>query len=65
MSKIKITIDQIGRPKIEAEGFVGGACLLATRPILGAFESGDNMKIDELPEMYLSEENPEVETEGV
>ena len=65
MSKIKITIDQIGRPKIEAEGFVGGACLIAARPIVGAFESGENVKIDELPEMYLTSENQEMETEGL
>jgi hypothetical protein len=65
MKKIKITIDKIGRPKIEAEGFMGGACLTATNPIVKAFDSGSNTTIDELPEMYLTEENIETETEGV
>ena len=66
MKKITITIDKIGRPKIEADGFVGGSCLEATKPILDAFsDSSNSCSIVEKPEMWLPSEESNVETEGV
>lgn len=33
MKKINVTIDQLGNPKIEAEGFAGIGCEAATAPL--------------------------------
>ena len=66
MKKITITIDRVGRPKFEAEGFVGGACLAATKPLLDALsDAKSNVTVEEKPEMYLSSEETQFEEEGV
>lgn len=31
--QIKITISPLGQPKIEAQGYSGGACAAATKPL--------------------------------
>jgi hypothetical protein len=66
MKKITITIDRVGRPKIEAEGFIGGACLAATKPILDALSDAKfNVTVEEKSEMYLACQIEEFESEGV
>jgi hypothetical protein len=62
---IKITVDKLGRPKIEAIGFTGGACVTATKPILDALSDERNSKvlIEDKPEMYLPSQNDETEME--
>lgn len=65
MEKIVITVDKIGRPKIEAQGFIGGKCMDATKPIVGAFEHGANVAVEEKGEMYLSDDQTESEMESI
>ena len=66
MKKIKITIDQVGKPKIEAEGFAGVGCLAATKPLIDAFDSGSNIKVEHTSEMFMcSQEEHETEMEGI
>lgn len=38
--KIKVTIDALGNPKVEAEGFLGQGCTQATAPIENALSGG-------------------------
>ena len=55
--QIKITIDKVGRPTIEAIGFVGGSCKDATKQLEDLFVSGaangDGMSVVNKPEMYM------------
>jgi len=46
---ILVTIDSVGRPKIEAIGFTGGTCKEATKNLLAAF--GGAGETVEKPEM--------------
>lgn len=60
MKTIKVTISGNGKPHIEADGFVGGACKAATKPILDALgqkPGGDSETVDK-PELHMPEENP-------
>lgn len=59
MEKIKIKIDVIGRPSIEAEGFIGGACKNATQPFLDALSDGDSLINEDKPELIMLEEEEE------
>ena len=52
--KIIITIDKIGNPTIEAEGFVGESCKDATKGLIAAF--GGKTKIEDKPEILMMEE---------
>jgi len=53
MKTITVTIDQVGRPKIEANGFAGCGCTDATRPIENAFSTNPADKVvDVKPEMH-------------
>ena len=53
--KIKVTISPVGSPNVEAEGFVGGACKDATKPItdaLGGSKAG-NEDVTDKPELHI------------
>lgn len=50
MKTISITIDPLGNPKIEASGFTGGACKLATKPLEDIFAGGASNTVNK-PEM--------------
>lgn len=55
--KIKVTIDPLGIPKIEAEGFLGGSCEEATLPIEKALQGGDgNVERVFKPDYYAVED---------
>lgn len=53
---ITVTIDKKGVPSIEAHGFQGGACKLATKPIEDALSNGKTDVVVEKPEMHLATE---------
>lgn len=50
--KIRVTIDQLGRSKVEAFGFSGGACHEATAPIAAVLGGGGNNVITEFKPEY-------------
>lgn len=50
MKQIKIKIDAVGRPTIEAEGFAGIGCKDATKPIEDVFR-GAAMETEDKPEI--------------
>lgn len=50
--KIHVTIDALGNPKIEAEGFTGGSCAEATKVIEQALASGGETTRELKPEWY-------------
>lgn len=61
---IKVTIDQLGNPKVEAIGFNGIGCAAATEAIEKALAPGSGGVTREMkPEWHQSEE--EGEHEGV
>lgn len=50
--RIKVTIDPVGRPTIDAQGFVGTSCQAATKPIEDALaEVGGELVVTEKPEL--------------
>jgi len=49
---ITVTIDKVGRPTVEANGFVGTGCKAATAALEAAF-AGGQMDVTEKPEMYM------------
>jgi hypothetical protein len=51
-NKIKVTVDQLGNPKIEAEGFVGSSCEAATAPIEAALAGKGGITRDLKHEYY-------------
>lgn len=59
MEKIKIKIDVLGRPTIEADGFVGGACKNATQPFIDALSDGEALDNEDKPELIMLEEEEE------
>jgi len=55
--KIKVSIDVIGKPTIEAFGFTGGSCKTATQPIIDALSHrGETLSEVEKPELHMSED---------
>lgn len=67
MSKqIKVTIDKVGRPTIEAIGFVGGSCKTATEGLERLFTGGnakeDTVIVQEKEEMHMIETAEQQET---
>ena len=52
MKIITVTVDKVGRPTIEAEGFQGQDCKAATKGIEEAFKGGE-MKVEDKPEIHL------------
>lgn len=54
--KLKVKIDAMGIPTIEAEGFFGDACEIATKPIEDALSAGKGVERDYKPEFGLTEE---------
>jgi hypothetical protein len=63
--KIHVTIDQMGNPKIEAEGFAGMGCEAATAPIERALAGeGVSMTREMKGEYYASEEAGEQEQQS-
>lgn len=62
--KIRVSIDALGRPKIEAEGFHGGTCTDATKSIEVALAGGGGSVERVLkPEWYESGETAQQEQE--
>ena len=57
MKTITVTIDKTGKPKIEAHGFMDGACKAATKPLEDALSNGDKEVVVEKPEMFIAESN--------
>ena len=60
MKTIEVVIGGDGKPKIEANGFTGGSCKTATKPILDALgqKQGDDSETVDKPELHMTEENP-------
>lgn len=54
--KIKVKIDAMGNATIEAEGFMGDSCEIATKPIEEALSGGKGIERDYKPEFGLTEE---------
>jgi hypothetical protein len=54
MPNVKVSIDPLGNPTIEAIGFTGGACKAATKALEDAF-AGGQMNVVEKPEMHYAE----------
>lgn len=52
MKKIKITIDGLGNPKIEAEGFAGEDCTAATSGLEAALSGTNGADRTLKPEYY-------------
>ena len=61
--KIKITIDKLGKPKIEAIGFNGVGCTEATKPILDALSGGGNVEMVIKPEYNMQESETSADNE--
>ena len=57
MSKVKVTISELGDPVIEAIGFQGTGCKAATLPFEQAFAGGE-ASVTEKPEMFEHAESP-------
>ena len=51
--KLRITVGPTGRTKIDAEGFVGEGCLIATKRLEEVLVSGDVVRTEK-PEMHES-----------
>ena len=63
--KIKVTIDHLGRPRIEAEGFVGTSCTQATAGIEKALAGNNGATATVLkPEYYETETQEQTLTQG-
>lgn len=58
MKKIIVTIDPMGSPKIEAQGFMGASCEAATASLEKALAAGrgETTVTEHKPEFYASEE---------
>lgn len=55
---IEVTILGNGKPKVEAHGFIGGACKAATKPILDALGvTEDNAENTDKPELHQVDTN--------
>lgn len=66
MKKLTITIDKLGKTKVEADGFNGQGCMSAAKPILDALTSSDtNLSIEEKPEMHVCLDETEFESVDV
>jgi hypothetical protein len=63
MKKIIVSIDKVGRPTIDAQGFVGGACKEKTSALIRAFTNGkeSEVKVVEKDELYMTEDNAQHE----
>ena len=61
MKKIAITIDPMGNPKIEAQGFVGASCDAATKPIEDALSGGKGGDTSYKPEYHQADQSAEVQ----
>lgn len=56
MKKLTITIDAIGKPKVEADGFNGVGCMTASKKILDAFNDKDSQRVtDEKTEYHTQQ----------
>lgn len=63
MKRIKVTIEPNGKPKVEAEGFVGGSCKEATKEILKALgATPDNSCNTDKPEIAMLDDNEDTVT---
>lgn len=61
MPSFKITIDPVGRPKWEGQGFTGTACKDAAKFLERKFEGAESNTEDK-PEIYMDEGLQEHET---
>ena len=60
MQTITVKIKGNGKPEVEANGFVGGACKNATKPILDALGAKPDNKCEvEKPELHQFGDNSE------
>jgi len=50
---IRITIDQLGRPKVEAIGFYGHGCQDATKGIIDKLSGGKGIDVNFKPEANM------------
>ena len=53
MKSIRITIDQLGRPKVEAIGFYGHGCQDATKGIIDKLSGGKGIDVNFKPEALM------------
>lgn len=56
--KVKVTIDPLGNPTIEAVGYLGGSCKTATSALEAAFQGG-KASVVEKPEMHMTDTQAE------
>lgn len=54
---IKISIDPLGKPTFEAEGFTGGECLKATKAFEDAASGKATLNREYKPEFYQQNDN--------
>lgn len=65
MKTITVTIAPNGKPHVEADGFIGGSCKTATKPILDMLgQKPDNSCEVEKPELHLTDPNEGVQLFG-
>lgn len=63
MKTAKISIDPVGRPTIEMDGFVGGECKHRSKPILDALGVSEaEVRTVEKPEMHMVDTNEQEDT---
>jgi len=64
MKTITVKIGGNGKPEIKADGFTGGSCKLATKPLLDAFgATADNSENTDAPELHMFGGEDETENE--
>lgn len=61
--KVIVTIDKVGRPTIDAQGFTGGSCKEKTEALVNAFTSGKagTVEVVEKDEIHMTEGNSQTE----
>lgn len=53
--KVIVKIDALGRPSVEADGFTGTSCEVATKPIEDALAGGNPLNREYKPEWEQSQ----------
>ena len=61
--KVTITVDALGRPKVEAHNYTGDSCVEATRKIEEGLASGEGFRREFKEEWHNSEEETETNTQ--
>jgi hypothetical protein len=63
MAKIIVTIDLVGRPKVDGDGFVGTECERKMQPIMDALTDAKTaVEVEHKAEFYMQETQTETES---